>query len=243
MSPVPPRLSVIVPVYDVETYLPACLDSLAAQTLREIEVVVVDDGSPDGSALIAEEYARRDPRFRLVRQENQGLGAARNTGIDAAHPEAEFLAFVDSDDMVPADAYRLMLASLDASGSDFATGNVRHIDSRRVWQSPMHRFLGTGAEQRTHVTRKQKLLTDRIACNKVFRKEFWTRHGLRFPVGVLYDGHPRHSSPRTSSPRPSTSSPSPSTTGGCARARQAPRSPSAAPSPRRYGTGPPPSPR
>ncbi|NED81326.1 glycosyltransferase, partial [Streptomyces sp. SID11233] len=80
MSPVPPRLSVIVPVYDVETYLPACLDSLAAQTLREIEVIVVDDGSPDGSALIAEEYARRDPRFRLVRQENQGLGAARNTG-------------------------------------------------------------------------------------------------------------------------------------------------------------------
>ncbi|MFJ4698074.1 CDP-glycerol glycerophosphotransferase family protein [Streptomyces sp. NPDC088768] len=190
MSPVPPRLSVIVPVYDVETYLPACLDSLAAQTLREIEVIVVDDGSPDGSALIAEEYARRDPRFRLVRQENQGLGAARNTGIDAAHPEAEFLAFVDSDDMVPADAYRLMLASLDASGSDFATGNVRHIDSRRVWQSPMHRFLGAGAEQRTHVTRKQKLLTDRIACNKVFRKDFWTRHGLRFPVGVLYEDTP-----------------------------------------------------
>ncbi|WP_431033535.1 bifunctional glycosyltransferase/CDP-glycerol:glycerophosphate glycerophosphotransferase [Streptomyces sp. P6-2-1] len=190
MSPVPPRLSVIVPVYDVETYLPACLDSLAAQTLREIEVIVVDDGSPDGSALIAEEYARRDGRFRLVQQENQGLGAARNTGIDAAHPASEFLAFVDSDDMVPADAYRLMLASLDASGSDFATGNVRHINSRRVWQSPMHRFLGAGAEQRTHVTRKRKLLTDRIACNKVFRKDFWNRHGLRFPVGVLYEDTP-----------------------------------------------------
>src|SRR5689334_866082 len=90
-----PLLSVVVPVYDVERYLDECLASLAAQTLRDLEVVVVDDGSPDGSAAIAEAWARRDPRFRLVRQANHGLGHARNTG--ARHAAGTYLAFVDSD--------------------------------------------------------------------------------------------------------------------------------------------------
>ncbi|MFC8877628.1 glycosyltransferase family 2 protein, partial [Streptomyces ardesiacus] len=98
-----PRLSVIVPIYDVERYLPACLDSLAAQTFRDFEVLMVDDGSPDNSAAIAEEYAARDPRFKLIRKENGGLGAARNTGMTHLAPESEFLTFVDSDDLIPPD--------------------------------------------------------------------------------------------------------------------------------------------
>ncbi|PJE94256.1 glycosyl transferase family A [Streptomyces carminius] len=185
-----PRLSIIVPIYNVEEYLPACLDSLAKQTLRDIEVVMVDDGSPDGSAAVAAEYAARDQRFKLVRKENAGLGAARNTGIENVSPESEFLAFVDSDDLIPPDAYRLMVASLDETGSDFATGNVQHIKSTKVWQSPMHRILASGARKRTHVQHYRKLLTDRIACNKVFRRSFWERHELSFPEGVLYEDVP-----------------------------------------------------
>ncbi|MET9297065.1 bifunctional glycosyltransferase family 2 protein/CDP-glycerol:glycerophosphate glycerophosphotransferase [Streptomyces sp. NPDC003077] len=185
-----PRLSVIVPAYNVEEYLPACLDSLASQTLREIEVIVVDDGSPDDCAAIAAEYAARDPRFKLIRKENAGLGAARNTGLEHLHPDSEFIAFVDSDDVIPPDAYRMMLASLDESGSDFVTGNVHHINSTRVWQSPMHRILAGGARQRTHVTEDKRLLTDRIACNKVFRRTFWEKHALSFPEGVLYEDTP-----------------------------------------------------
>jgi CDP-glycerol glycerophosphotransferase len=103
-----PRLSVIVPIYNVERYLPACLDSLAAQTFRDIEVLMVDDGSPDNSAAIAAEYEARDKRFKLIRKENAGLGAARNTGIAHMSDESEFLTFVDSDDVIPPDAYRLM---------------------------------------------------------------------------------------------------------------------------------------
>ncbi|MEU1366458.1 CDP-glycerol glycerophosphotransferase family protein [Streptomyces sp. NPDC005803] len=185
-----PRLSVIVPIYNVERYLPACLDSLAAQTLKDLDVIMVDDGSPDSSAAIAAEYQARDPRFRLITKENAGLGAARNTGLGLLAPESEFIAFVDSDDMIPPDAYRLMLASLDESGSDFATGNVLHINSSKVWQSPMHRILAGGAVQRTHVSVNQKLLTDRIACNKVFRRSFWEKHKLVFPEGVLYEDTP-----------------------------------------------------
>nr|WTB31216.1 CDP-glycerol glycerophosphotransferase family protein [Streptomyces sp. NBC_00830] len=185
-----PRLSVIVPIYNVERYLPACLDSLAAQTLKDLEVIMVDDGSPDSSGAIAAEYEARDSRFKLVSKENAGLGAARNTGLEHLASESEFIAFVDSDDMIPPDAYRLMLASLDDSGSDFVTGNVLHINSTKVWQSPMHRILAGGAVQRTHVSVNQKLLTDRIACNKVFRRSFWEKHQLAFPEGVLYEDVP-----------------------------------------------------
>ncbi|CAM5324470.1 hypothetical protein GCM10010329_39110 [Streptomyces spiroverticillatus] len=186
----PPRLSVIVPVYNVETYLPACLDSLAAQTFTDIEVLVVDDGSPDDSGRIAAEYAARDPRFKVIVKENAGLGAARNTGLEHLHPEAEFVAFVDSDDIVLPDAYRVMIASLEESGSDFVTGNVHHINATKVWQSWMHRMLAGGAVQRTHVHQDKRLLADRTAWNKVFRRDFWEKHGLSFPEGVLYEDTP-----------------------------------------------------
>ncbi|HCA86212.1 MAG TPA: glycosyl transferase family A [Streptomyces sp.] len=182
-----PRLSVIVPIYGVEQYLHACLDSLAAQTLADLEVIMVDDGSPDGSAAIAAEYQARDPRFKLVRKENAGLGAARNTGVAHSSPDSEYLAFVDSDDLLPPDAYRMLVGSLDETGSDFATGNVQHLNSRRVWQSPMHRMLAGGAVQRTHVRDNHKLLVDRTAWNKVFRRSFWEHHGFAFPEGVLYE--------------------------------------------------------
>jgi len=93
-----PRLSVVVPVYNVEEFLEPCLDSLLAQTFTDYEVVMVDDGSTDGSAAIAQRYVDRDPRLKLVHQENGGLSKARNTGTD--HATGELLVFLDSDDML-----------------------------------------------------------------------------------------------------------------------------------------------
>src|SRR5688572_5441508 len=93
-----PAVSVVVPAYGVESYLPACLDSLRAQTWATWEAIIVDDGSPDGSGEIAEEYAARDPRFKVVHVENGGLGSARNVGAD--HAESDFLTFLDSDDVL-----------------------------------------------------------------------------------------------------------------------------------------------
>ncbi|RPK82927.1 bifunctional glycosyltransferase/CDP-glycerol:glycerophosphate glycerophosphotransferase [Streptomyces sp. ADI98-10] len=183
-----PRLTVVVPLYNVEEYLGACLSSLAEQTMPDLEVVLVDDGSTDGGPLLAQEFADRDPRFRLLRQENAGLGAARNAGIREAHPEAEFLTFVDSDDVVPPGAYARMLAELDRSGSDFATGNVLRLRTNgELEQSPMFRKPMEKARQATHVTRDWLLLGDRIACNKVFRRTFWDEHAFAFPTGVLYE--------------------------------------------------------
>ncbi|MHC5261657.1 bifunctional glycosyltransferase/CDP-glycerol:glycerophosphate glycerophosphotransferase [Streptomyces sp. UC4497] len=184
------RLSVIVPIYDVEQYLPACLDSLAGQSMKDLEVVMVDDGSPDGSAAIAAAYAARDGRFRLVRKENAGLGAARNTGLANVSPSSEYVAFVDSDDVVPPDAYRTMVGSLDESGSDFATGNVHHLRGEKIWQSAQMQMLSGDIRRRVHISDDPRLIGDRIACNKVYRRTFWDKHGFSFPEGVLYEDTP-----------------------------------------------------
>jgi CDP-glycerol glycerophosphotransferase len=182
------RVSVVVPVHNVEQYLEACLESLAQQTMPDLEVVMVDDGSTDESPEIATGFADRDPRFRLVRQANAGLGAARNTG--AAQVSGEFIAFVDSDDVVPRHAYEVLVAALDETGSDFASGNVERLTSRGTTKAT---FLGRTFERtrlRTHITRSPGLLADRTAWNKLFRRSFWEEHGLRFPVGVYYEDTP-----------------------------------------------------
>ncbi|MQA93828.1 MAG: glycosyltransferase [Streptosporangiales bacterium] len=184
-----PRLSVVVPIYNVESYLEACLASIASQSLRELQIVCVDDGSTDASAAIAEDFASRDARFTVLRRPNAGLGAARNVG--AAHADGDYLAFADSDDVVPGTAYELMIDTLETTGSDFATGNVHRLWSSGIDQSPLHlRPLGRAARLRTHVTRDRLLLYDRLAPNKVFRRPFWDRHRLAFPEGVLYEDIP-----------------------------------------------------
>src|SRR4051795_5768452 len=183
-----PRLSVIVPVYNVEDYLEECLDSVVAQTFSDYECVMVDDGSTDASAAIAERCAVRDERFRLVSQENGGLSKARNTGID--HSSGELLVFLDSDDVLPANAYELLVGALDQSGSDFATGNVYRLTRFAVTQA---RYVAKAFEEtrlKTHVTKLRPLLADRTAWNKVFRRSFWDKHGFRFPEGRTYEDTP-----------------------------------------------------
>jgi CDP-glycerol glycerophosphotransferase len=184
-----PRLSVVVPIYNVQRYLDECLSSIAAQTLTDLEVVMVDDGSTDDSAAIAERFAAGDARFRLVRQENQGLGPARNTGIRNVHPDAEFLAFFDSDDTAPPAAYQLMVETLDRTGSDFVSGNVLRFRSVGYTQSPVHKKPFAETSLRTHISKQPNLVTDRTAWNKVYRRTFWDRHGMEYP-GILYEDAP-----------------------------------------------------
>ena len=182
------RVSVVVPVYNVAAYLDTCLESLAQQTFEDLEVVMVDDGSTDESAEIAERFAARDSRFRLVQKANAGLGAARNTG--ARHASGEFLAFVDSDDVVPRHAYEYLLGALDESGSDFASGNVRRLTSHGTQRSAFQSKVFERTRLRTHITRYPPLLADRTAWNKLFRRSFWDQQRLSFPVGVLYEDIP-----------------------------------------------------
>ncbi|MEV4411419.1 glycosyltransferase family 2 protein [Catellatospora sp. NPDC049609] len=183
-----PRLSVVVPFFDVAEYISDCLESLRRQTLRELEVIVVDDGSRDGSAGIAERFCAADPRFRLVRQQNQGLGPARNTG--AREAAGEYLTFVDSDDVVPAHAYEALVGSLDRTGSSLAAGGARRFDgSFGVWESWLHRVPFARDRRACHVLDFPALALDRMVWNKVFRRSFWEEFGYAFPA-IRYEDYP-----------------------------------------------------
>lgn len=177
-------------MYNVEQYVAECLASLEGQTFRDLEVIMLDDGSTDATAEIASGFSARDSRFRLVQQENAGLGAARNAGVRAADPGSRYLTFVDADDAVPEYAYQLCVETLDETGSDFVSGNVHLLDSRGTYQSPMHRGVMATTRLKVHVSRDKELINDRLAPNKVFRRAFWEKHSIAFPEGVLYEDTP-----------------------------------------------------
>jgi len=183
-----PRLSVVVPVYRVEAWLPACLDSVLGSQLRDLEVVVVDDGSPDASGEIAERYAARDRRVRVIHTDNHGLGAARNEGL--RHAEGAFVGFADSDDVVPATAYAALVGSLETSGADFVTGSIVRWEGGRLveprWMTRLHETPRHGITPVEH----PEILGDVFAWNKVFRREFWDRAGLTWPEGLRYEDQP-----------------------------------------------------
>ncbi|MFF5444230.1 CDP-glycerol glycerophosphotransferase family protein [Streptomyces sp. NPDC012888] len=175
------------PFQDVEIYLEECLESIARQTFKELEVILVDDGSTDSSTAIAAKFCQRDLRFRLIRQQSMGPGHARNVGIRAAHPEAEFLAFVDGDDVIPEYAYELLVRTLEDTGSDFVSGNVQMMNSTKKWQSPLHKTPMAKNRRGTHITRFPALIYDRTVWNKLFRRSFWDYHFIQFPEGVMYE--------------------------------------------------------
>jgi CDP-glycerol glycerophosphotransferase len=182
----PGMLSVVVPVYQVEEYLGRCLDSLSRQRYRNVEIIVVDDGSPDQSVALTRRRRLRDPRIRLVRRPNGGLSAARNTGIAAAR--GEYLVFLDGDDTVEPDAYRAAVESLTCTGSDFAVLPYRRWVKGRIrpaapWIRAAHRHA------RTRLTLAQApwVLVHAVAWDKVYRRSFWERCGVTFPDGLFYE--------------------------------------------------------
>ncbi len=181
-----PTVSVVVPVYAVEEWIEDCLDSILGQTYPHLDVVVVDDGSPDGSMAIVERYAARDHRIRIVRQANAGLGAARNRGIDEAR--GELITFVDSDDTLPDYAIARHVRSLRASGSDFSVGALERQQSATTYvQKPWSRRLHQVLRRDVRLEEAPEAMANVFACTKVFRRAFVDEIGLRFPVGVRYE--------------------------------------------------------
>ena len=120
-----PCVSVIIPVYNLENYLDACLASVERQTYPSFEALVVDDGSTDQSGRLCEEYAQRDKRIRVIHQANAGVSAARNAGIETA--EGEFLLFTDSDDYVEADCLEKMSRFQQEAGADLVLCGYHHL--------------------------------------------------------------------------------------------------------------------
>lgn len=182
---VKPILSVIVPCYKVESYLRGTLDTIMAQNEIPIEVIVVDDGSPDRSGDIAREYAANDDRIVVITQANAGLGAARNTGIKAA--TAKYLTFADSDDYIPSGSYGAMVNQLEQSGSDFVVGSVERKRGMKTWIPEWAQNVHAEDRIGGVLDDDPELLKDVFAWNKVFRRSFWDEHIREFPVDIRYE--------------------------------------------------------
>ena len=110
-------MDIIIPVYKVEKYLDKCMQSLINQTLKDIEIIMVDDGSPDRCPQMCDEYAKQDNRVKVIHQKNVGLGYARNSGLDVAF--GEYVAFVDSDDFVDTMMFEIMYSRAKKENSDY----------------------------------------------------------------------------------------------------------------------------
>lgn len=183
-----PKISVIVPVYNVEEYLKECLDSLVNQTLDGLEVIMMNDGSTDSSQLIMENYASEYENFKAYYKENGGLGQARNFGVKYA--TGEYIAFLDSDDYVAVDAYQKMYETAKKTGSDIVIGNVERFNSTKIYGSGLHKKVFRETILATHITKNPELIYDTTAWNKLFKKSFWDEHQFQFPEGMLYEDLP-----------------------------------------------------
>ncbi len=178
-----PKLSIIIPIYRVEEYLPACLDSVILPGREDYEIIAVDDGSPDRSGAIAEEYARRYPGLiRVIRQENRGLGGARNTGIE--HARGDYLLFLDSDDTLAPGALEEMLAEL-AEDCDILIFDYLCVNEQgRV----LLRQIGCEREGRFSLEDDPRLIFELpSACNKLWKRRLFLEGGVRFPERLWFE--------------------------------------------------------
>lgn len=176
-----PLLSIIVPVYDVERYLPKCIDSILAQTFTDFELILVEDGSPDGCPALCDAAAAKDARIRVIHQKNGGLSAARNAGLDAAR--GAWIGFVDSDDYIAPEMYEALYKAVQSTGADLALCDYAEVDETGAPCQSMHVHL------EKKVFAGQDLLknaTDSMiqpAWNKLYRRAIFAQ--LRYPEGKL----------------------------------------------------------
>ena len=173
-----PRLSVIIPAFDVEDWIPLTLESISGQTMDSFEVLVVDDGSGDATRDVVEACSAADPRIRLLRNPGTGGAQARNHAISQAR--GEFLAFADADDVVPERAYELLLAQADASGNDMVIGSHTTIEPQRLAPRSASVPIYREARAGLRLSDEPRFLRDRVCWNRIIRRSTWERLGLRF---------------------------------------------------------------
>lgn len=196
-----PLISVIVPVYNAEKFVEKCLESICNQTYKNFEVIVVDDGSTDGSGSICDRFANNDSRFRVLHQRNQGISAAQNHGLDAS--QGEYIAFADNDDILDAKNLELLLRALLRTRADIAkarwkqfgiseTSEIQRIASVREFGNPLiiHSFDNALSAYESIFLKSQRLLWNGNNDIRYFNEANWCRlykrslwKNVRFPEG------------------------------------------------------------
>ncbi len=173
------QISVIVPVYNTKEYLKECIESILAQKYSALEVILIDDGSTDGSGEICDLYAEKDERVKVLRQENAGQGAARNRALDES--KGEYIAFVDSDDRIEPDMFSNMVAAMQEEGCDIAICGIRSVSTYTGRQADgktvsKQTVLEGEAIMEAYVT--GKIFTG--MCDKLYKAQLFDK--IRFPA-------------------------------------------------------------
>lgn len=180
------KLSIIVPVYNVEKYLPKCLESLTNQTLKDIEIICVNDGSMDNSLAILKEFASKDYRIKIIDNQHQGVAKTRNTGIEQS--TGEYIGFVDSDDYIDIDFFEKLYNSATKSNSDIAIASIlKHKNFFNIYNAKY-----TKEETAITIQDKIKLCEDKkhfffYAWNKIYHSGFIKENNIKFSEGQIYE--------------------------------------------------------
>lgn len=180
-----PLISVIVPVYNTEKYLTECVESIISQTYRNLEIILVDDGSPDLSGSICDSFAEKDSRIIVIHQKNVGLSAARNRGLDECH--GEYVAFVDSDDLIQNDSIENLIKIQSETDADLVIGGYYGVGF-----AGYVRWSVIPPGVKTYCGREllsdPKLMTDlptTLVSGKLYSKKLWGE--IRFPTGQRFE--------------------------------------------------------
>ena len=182
-----PLISVIVPVYRVEEYLERCVKSILSQTYKNLEVILVDDGSPDQCPAICDACAEKDARVKVIHQENKGLSGARNAGIDAA--SGEYLAFVDSDDYVSPHFIEELYQLLQDTGCAIGQCRFSYVKGDGLVEEGDSAFCiyrGESLMEQLYGP-EEKATCFVVAWNKLYRAELFKETGIRYPEGRIHE--------------------------------------------------------
>lgn len=182
-----PLVSIIVPVYNVEKYIERCLDSIVSQTYRNLQIIVVNDGSPDNSEIIIEQFKKNDNRIVYIKRQNGGLGAARNTGLEAA--KGEYVCFIDSDDWVSKQYVERLVQVLLRDDSQIAVCNMIYIFSDYSVRPRTPKILSEDIITAEQALRKEFIGKEYRfhAPNKFCKRSLFEDNNIRFSEGKLYE--------------------------------------------------------
>lgn len=181
----PPKLSVVVPVYNVEKYLEKCLVSLENQTFNDFEVIIVNDGSSDSSLAIATSFHARDQRFKVISQDNLGLGGARNTAVASA--QGEYVFMLDSDDYIKPNTFETLVAHMEKNDLDILVFNYQKVDELgNLISAPKQGNNGVYSKDEAF----KKILSMRTSpqsCNKLYRTSLFRDGNIFYPEKFLHE--------------------------------------------------------
>ena len=185
-----PKISVIVPVYNTADYIGSCLESILKQTLDDIEVIVINDGSTDDSLDIIEDFAGRDERILFRSKEHSGLSDSRNLGIELAC--GDYLAFIDSDDWIDGDALEKLYKHAQDKSADLVLFRYRfYEDTGRTRETkPLEKFLNYGGENITLNTCPGLMSISTSSCVKLFSRKMVKKYNITYPPGLNYEDWP-----------------------------------------------------